>query len=403
MFLQFQRQLEAAPPAGYDVFDLSATELVGLLEEAWARRYLGANAYFGAAEQHRARLSSANPLAMRALFAGLVEINGQNQMLSVNESLHQRRSSEDISWNHMIFAFCIEATYAYEIFGKVIFEYTSGIRREVPDAEALRFLATTEALFYTQPLPYSVLSLTSELRREIRAVRANDYARMFGLPVNHPTWNGQPYPKAVTGAANLDFVPTLEEFLREVWRGITNANNQSGTNDTDDAAIARLARRLFDMLVTARRYGTLDRHEFVHVAAFSWLYLALLRDWPIIRQLKAEGSSPYERLRSLAARVSLAPHSRTEQFFALADSLPVLLRVIETGRLNDIGLVPALYRPGPNRLRELVGSVITNWSIATGRDIKGEITVANRLRSELPAARPGIPSSPPAALPVARR
>jgi hypothetical protein len=223
------------------------------------------------------------------------------------------------------------------------------------------------------------------------------------LPVNHPTWNGQPYPKAVTGAANLDFVPTLEEFLREVWRGITNANNQSGTNDTDDAAIARLARRLFDMLVTARRYGTLDRHEFVHVAAFSWLYLALLRDWPIIRQLKAEGSSPYERLRSLAARVSLAPHSRTEQFFALADSLPVLLRVIETGRLNDIGLVPALYRPGPNRLRELVGSVITNWSIATGRDIKGEITVANRLRSELPAARPGIPSSPPAALPVARR
>jgi len=92
------------------------------------------------------------------------------------------------------------------------------------------------------------------------------------------------------------------------------------------------------------------------------------------------------------------PHSRTEQFFALADNLPVLLRTIETGRLNEPAMAKALYMEGDpqkgepeNVLRTVVQEVTTNWSIATGRDLKGAVTAPNaRLAPRRPLA-PRVP------------
>lgn len=407
MFLQFEQEIKnkvGGKPYVKTLFDLSPAELIGRLEEYWVRRYPGANRYSDKNDQDQSRLSSANPFAMRAVFSGQVgaedpaAVKGeQHRQLYVPSSAYSATPLQVTIWDHLIFAYLLEVTYLYEIFARVVFEYTTGVRRDILEPDALRWLTSTEALFFTNPLPYSVLGLTSDLHRDIRGIRATDYARIFGMPVTHPVWDSSPFPKPLPGAANVDFVPTLEEFLREVWIGVSNAGNTSGPNDTDDSAIARLARRLYDMLVTARHYGWLDRHEFVHVTTFSWFYLTLLDDYPIIRQLKAEASSPYERLQNVAARVGMVPHSRTEQFFALADDLPMLLRIIETGALNTPEMAAALYSDPtkqnpplkPNPLRKLIQEVTTNWSIATGRDLKAAVTAPSRIRAELATSRYG--------------
>ena len=44
---------------------------------------------------------------------------------------------------------------------------------------------------------------------------------MFGLELNHGTDDGKPYPYVKAEAANTEFVATFEEFLREVWVGMT--------------------------------------------------------------------------------------------------------------------------------------------------------------------------------------
>lgn len=389
MFLQIERR---ALPGNDSIFDRSPTQIIGLLEEAWGRRYLNANAYSRWEDQAEEKTSSVNPTVLRATFAGRVQTDNRREgrRLAMEEGGFATASEDgtmsDMIWDHLVFAYLVEATGVYEIVAKIIAEYLTWQRREVPNPRALRWLTTTESLFYTHPMPYSVLGITSNLRPEVRMTRVDDYARMFGLPLPvATTWDGRPMPRPRAAVANVDFVDTLEQFLVEVWTGIENRGNTSGPRSTDNAAIARLARRLFDLLVTARRFGTLDRNEFVHVSTMSWLYLVLLRDYPLIQELKAEGSSPTERLANLAARVGTAPHSRTEQFLALADSLPTLLRTIETGRLNTPTMARALYDGDTNPLRDVVEQVIVNWSISTGRDLKDRVTANRYLGMTRPA------------------
>ena len=66
-------------------------------------------------------------------------------------------------------------------------------------------------------------------------------------------------------AYNGEFVNTFEEFLREVWIGIVNVKNESGSNPTDNAEIANLAEKLYDMLTTRRLGGNLAIEEMFFV------------------------------------------------------------------------------------------------------------------------------------------
>ena len=52
-----------------------------------------------------------------------------------------------------------------------------------------------------------------------------------------------------------------------------NGLNTSGTNPKDDAAIARYARDMQDMVTTRRRNGNLSREEFFIVTMLSWFHL----------------------------------------------------------------------------------------------------------------------------------
>ncbi|HEY9649579.1 MAG TPA: hypothetical protein V6C95_02870, partial [Coleofasciculaceae cyanobacterium] len=166
-----------------------------------------------------------------------------------------------------------------------------------------------------------------------------------------------------------EFQKTFEEFLREVWVAIANANNTAGTSPRDDAAIANLARRLYDMLRTRRQNGNLSQEEFFFVSMMSWFHLSVQFDSPIVVSLRAEGSSEEERLKKIAERVKLPLHAKSYYFFGLADRMSWLLTQIEMGTYNDPLAVPALYTPG-STAEGVMRLIITYWSEATERNMK---------------------------------
>ena len=165
---------------------------------------------------------------------------------------------------------------------------------------------------------------------------------------------------------------TFEEFLREVWIGMENVNNTSGGNPKDDAKIADLAERLHDMLRTRRETGNLSREEFVFVSWMSFLHLTVDSDLPIIQDLRAQATSPEERLFKIAQRVGLPAHGLSKNYFDIADSISRILIAIETGIFNypSRGARPLHAHPAGGDPEEAMRTIIRHWSIITGREMK---------------------------------
>jgi hypothetical protein len=155
------------------------------------------------------------------------------------------------------------------------------------------------------PVQFSSENRYSQLRPDASATRRNAYYRMFGLDLNHGTEDNKSYPYTKPTAANREFVPTLELLLTEVWRGITNAKNSSGAKDTDNDAIGTLSLRLRDMLTVRRQNGNLSREEFWFTAMIAWFHLTVEYDSPIVIDLRANATSPEERLKKIGERVDL--------------------------------------------------------------------------------------------------
>ena len=320
------------------------------------------------------------------------------------------RANQAAVWDHLIFAYLVENTLAFEIFARVVERYAQGELLDIPPPPVQVWLRSTEQLFLRDGPSGSVASLTSWVRPDMRANRRNLYYRMFGVDCNHGKLDGSPYPYEKAEAANRQFVPVFEDLLREVWRGVENSTNTAGANATDDSAIANLCRQLSDMLNARRRSGHLDLAELVHVATMDWFYLTVAFDSPLVVALSAQAPSAAERLLKIGRRVGLAPHSRTHDYLMLAPAMSTLLRVIESGVLNTPAAVPALYLPqnAPNPLRDTALTVITHWSSATGRDMKTSgVTVSTRPAAAgltpvapLPAASVQAPVSVPVQRPA---
>jgi len=273
-------------------------------------------------------------------------------------------------WDHLIYAYMVENTRAYEIFRRVLEEYAYGERLGVPAGESQRWLRTTEQLFYRDNPPFQIYTLASWVRPDIRAVRRNAYHRMFGLDLNHGTDDNRPYPYPRATAANTEFSSTFEELLREVWRAIENVNNHVGPNQTDVTTISNLARALFDMLRVRRQdnVGNLARDELFHVSTMHWLHLTLSFNTPIVTDLQADATSAAERLQKIGERVGLPAHSRTDSYLRLATAMSLVLREMELGTFNTPAGAPALFQQ--SLFQEAMQETITHWSIATGRDVK---------------------------------
>lgn len=279
-------------------------------------------------------------------------------------------------WDHLIYAYMIENTRVYEIFRRVLDEYRHGEKLGTPlDAATQNWLRNTEELFYSDSAPFLITNVSSHIRSDLRASRRNAYQRMFGMDLNHGADDGKPYTYIKAEAANSEFVATFEEFLREVWVGITYFTATSSSNPTDDSKIAELAEKLENMLQSRRLSGNLSREEFAFVSMMSWFHLTLeVANSPIVRSLRAEAVGVENILFKIAERVRLPAHGLSKSFFDIADPISRLLIQIEMGTYSGTtgtAAVRALYdRNIPNSPEPDMRTIITHWTAITGHDVK---------------------------------
>lgn len=285
-----------------------------------------------------------------------------------------------LNWDHLIYAYMIENTRLYEIFRRVVHEYRHGEKLGTPSEGTQNWLRITEELFYSDSAPFLITNVSSHIRSDLRASRRNAYQRMFGMDLNHGSDDGKPYPYIKAEAANSEFVATFEEFLREVWVGITYVTASASSNPTDDSKIANLAKRLHDMLQSRRLGGNLSREEFAFVSMMSWFHLTLeVAGSPIVASLRAEASGVENILFKIAERVGLPAHGLSKSFFDIADPISRLLIQIETGRYDEANGVGALYDKVqfPTGPEPDLRTIINHWTAITGRDVKARKVAAN--------------------------
>jgi transcriptional regulator with XRE-family HTH domain len=302
-------------------------------------------------------------------------------LFGFDEATRRRVRNGFLYWDHLIYAYMIENTRVYEVFRRVLHEYRHGEKLGTPlDAGTQNWLRNTEELFYSDSAPFLVTNVMSHIRPELRASRRNAYQRMFGMDLNHGTDDGKPYSYIRAEAANSDFVNTFEEFLREVWVGITYVGATASSNPTDDSKISELAEKLHDMLRSRRQNGNLSREEFAFVAMMSWFHLTLEFDEsPVVKSLRAEATGLENRLFKIAERVGLPAHGLSKSFFDIADPISRLLIQIEMGTYNAGDAVRALYDRDsfPNGPESDMRTIITHWTAITGRDVKARKVAAN--------------------------
>jgi hypothetical protein len=316
---------------------------------------------------------------------------------------HPLRRMHSTNWDHLIYAYVIENTRIFEIFSKVLETYMFSEQLETPSAQSQLFWRNLEFLILGDAMPSMLWTTSSRSRRDEVANRLCTYYWMFGIDLSHAGEIAGQHPYQKPAASNRDFIPTFEAFGREVWRGIMNARNTSGANDTDPTVIATLARRIYDMMATRRINGNLSREEFRAVAVMSFLNLAVLYDSPAVVDLKATASSPEMRLQKIAERVGMTAHPKSKPFFDLAGPFSVLMQSIETGKFNHTTGAELLYLQTPgNFSAKNAETVIDQYTLATGRDLKSQpVSIVPRAAtSSLPMSRRQSPLPQLAARPA---
>ncbi len=184
-----------------------------------------------------------------------------------------------------------------------------------------------------------------------------------------------------------------------MWVGIENVKNSSGANPTDAAYVGQLSQILRDMFDMRRRHGQLAREEFVHVSTMSWFHLTVDSNTPLVRDMKADGTDPADRLAKIGQRVGIQPPRQAREYFEMADPLSTLLRFVELGSFDDATGAELLYKSS-STVRKDVNTIIDLWQSATGDPLK-EIAVRVAAQPRSSAQPRSLPSaSRPSPAPV---
>jgi hypothetical protein len=296
----------------------------------------------------------------------------------LTDTLNVDVGTRGVRWDHLIYAYMIANTRIRPVFRRVVHELLHGEKLGTPTEATQLWLRNTEELFFRDPPPFSITTITSSVRPAIDTTERQAHYRMFGLDLNHGNDDNSPYEYVKVAAANKEFVTSFEELLRETWIGFINRSTTSGANPTDDAKIEDLARKLNSQLLDRRRFGDLSREEFYLVAMMSWFHLTVENNnLPIIRDLRAEGTTPEQVLFKIAQMVGLPANGLADHYFQVADAISAVLIAIETGTLQVPGAARAFYDPTvPNSLSGAMNTIITHWSAITGHDVKaGKVAV----------------------------
>jgi len=359
------------------LFEAHPFELAWLLEETWRTRLDLKDPNLGISLGDPARRSNLDATPKYTSDGLWPPVSNRLRPIVTPFSSDEGSGPRFPRWDHLIYAYMVENTRMYEVFRRVVYEFAHGEKLGAPTAASQTWLRNTEELFFKDGAPFFITSVASHLRPDLRANRRNPYQRMFGMELNHGGDDGKPYPYVKADAANNDFVSTFEEFLREVWVGMTYVTASSSSNPTDKAKIAVLATKLKNMLMSRRQSGNLSREEFSAVTAMAWFHLTLEYknnndSAPIVEALRAEANGTEQRLFKVAERVGLPAHGLSKHFFDIADSISRILIQIETGDYDTAEAAPALYTPqaGDNTPEAAMRRIITHWTAITGRDVK---------------------------------
>jgi hypothetical protein len=395
MFLSLAKLYADAGGAREDVFLVHPIQLSRWLDEAWAAARLVPELPVGSASTDAPFLGDdaiisaldlpTQPPSPLLLPSGISDTNPDVW----SEALGPPSGAIGLLWHHLVYAYLIESTGVMEIFLAVVRRLVAGETLGTLSAEGVKWLRATEELFFRDPPLFSIVGVVSEARPEARVSRRNAYWRMLGLDLPHPIpahaggVGGQQDWKAHVGlGVNTDFRAKWEELLRQVWLGLENSANTSGSNPTDPSYVSFLCVAIKDMLNNRRRGGLLAREEFAYVTVLSWFHLTLQTDTPIVKDLKAEATSPADRLSLIAQRVGMAPAARSRELFELAEKMSSVLRAIELGSFDDPTAASALFDSNTALGVEL-RDLINMWQSATGVRVK-----------DRPAGDAGAPPSP---------
>jgi hypothetical protein len=319
-------------------------------------------------------------------------------------------------WDHMIYAYLIEATGIFEIMADVVRRYVVGETLPYASAPGLAWVRGTEDLFFRDPPLFSTSgALMSQVRPDAAVNRRNAYWRMFGMDLPHPVGRGvtgQPWKRDVGPTINTRFLELWNELLRQVWLGFENATNTSGAKPTDPSYVAYLCQTLSEMLQLRRQYGMLAREEFAFVTMMDWFHLTVQYDTAIVVDLKATAGpngNPADRLAAIGARVGIAPSRQSRELFELADLASAILWAIELGFFNTSDNAALLFANNlaTNPIVSTMNRIIDLWQSATGERIK-DLAVTTRRQGLPQSAQPSrllpgplVPTARPAARPAA--
>jgi hypothetical protein len=376
------RKLAARVPDGANkLVRLHPAELTALLEQAWNLRVNPAGGATLPPTGHPDHRSDTPGLAIPRMpvpvltppsVQGAVPEPTVPFMAVLTDTLKVDIGTPGVRWDHLIYAYMVANTRIRPVFRRVVGELVHGEKLGAPREDTQLWLRNTEELFFRDPPPFSITTISSHVRPDLEATEREAYYRMFGMDLNHGKDDNSPYPYMKAAAANKEFVSTFEELLRETWIGFINRTTTSGPNPTDDAKIEDLARNLNSQLIDRRRFGNISREEFYLVAMMSWFHMTVENsNLPIIRDLRAEGPTAEQVLFKIAQMVGLPANGLADHYFQIADSISAVLTAIETGAMQTPGAARAFYDPtAPNQLADEMNKIITHWHAITGHDVK---------------------------------
>ena len=286
-------------------------------------------------------------------------------------SMRSQRRRTGMPWDHFGYSFCIDNTRAPQILLRVLKGFRSGEGLGIPSAATQRWLDATEVLLAGAINPMAAWLSTSAVRPSAEAVRRNAYWRVFSMDLSFGTDANAPFVYDKAEATNRTFPQLFEELLFELWRAIENIKNLVGANSTDNDRIFRLAEQLSYILRFRRQNGVLDREELSRLAGDGLGRADPRVQHPSRARPARRGNQPrrppahHRRTRRAGSRTARpAPSCRwpASSRSCCGPWRPTRCAAPTTRRSSTRMTKPAI---GKESLR-----VLTEWSAATGRDLK---------------------------------
>ena len=124
----------------------------------------------------------------------------------------------------------------------------------------------------------------------------------------------------------------------------------------------------------------------------SWFHLTVDSDSAVVVDLRAQATSAEQRLFKIAQLVGVPAHGLSGSYFDIAESISLIL-LVDRDRDLHRRFPMALRRctRQAHALERVMRTIITHWSIITGRDMKaGKIAPRDAARRPVLAASASI-------------